>query len=156
MVKNLKYFMRENLKKEEIIVAPGPESIKDENGNTINLEIRVLPNSVIQKINDNYRKRTIALDKKGNPYISGNEVVFRTEFDAARASRHVIVEALKYPDLKDPELMKFFDCHDITDMPLLVFPRADEYRHVSNMVMTALGLREAATDEEEIEEAKNS
>ena len=37
--KDLKYFMREH--KEEIITVPGPASIKDEDGNVINLEVKV-------------------------------------------------------------------------------------------------------------------
>ena len=39
---------------------------------------------------------------------------------------------------------------------LKVFSRADEYQHVNRIVMQALGLAAAPSDEEELEDAKNS
>lgn len=156
--RDLKYFMRPEAKTEEIVTAPGPDTIKGEDGNPIELEIKVLSQTTIQKINDGYKKRSIATDKKGNPYINSGEVVFKTEKDSARAFRHTLVEALVYPDLKDPELMKFFECVDITEMPLKVFPRSDEYAHVTRVVMAALGMGtapEADEDDKLITDAKN-
>ncbi len=153
MKKDLKYFMR-NLET-EIVTAPGPESFKDEDGNVIQFEIKVLTQEEINKINDAYRKRSMATDKKGNPLIAMGEVVWKTEKDSARASRHLIVEALHYPNLSDPELMKYYHCVDVTEMPLKVFPKADEYQHVSRIVMQALGLASAVNDDEELEAAKN-
>lgn len=152
--KNLKYFMRSL--EPEIVTAPGLDSIRDEEGNVIPLEIKVLTQEEINRINDNYRKRSMATDKKGNPLIAMGEVVWKIEKDNARASRHIIVEALVFPNLKDPELMKYYGCVDVTDMPLKVFPRSDEYQHVSQMVMQALGLASAVNDDEELEAAKNS
>lgn len=40
--KDLRYFMREEAKVEQIVTVPGPESIKDENGEVIQLEIKQL------------------------------------------------------------------------------------------------------------------
>lgn len=151
--KNLKYFMRDT--RDEFITVDGPETFRDEEGNVIQLEIKVLSQAEIQRINNNYRKRTIATDKKGNPLAYNGEVLWKTEKDSAKATRHMIVEALQYPNLKDPELMKFYNCVDITEMPLLVFSRPDEYTHVTRAVMTALGLLEDISDEETVEEAKN-
>lgn len=156
--KDLKYFMRESAKTEEIVTAPGPDTILGEDGQPVELEIKVLNQATIQKINQNYRKRSMATDKKGNPLVAMGEVIWKTEKDSARAVRHIIAEALVYPDLKDPELMKFFDCQDITEMPLKVFPRADEYAHVSRVVMAALGIgpAEAPQDNDiEVNDAKN-
>ena len=119
MKKNLSYFMKEI--KEEIVTAPAPKSFKDENGRALEMEIKVLSNERIRKIQDNYRKRSIALDSKGSPYISGGEVVFKTEYDANRALRHIMAEALVYPDLKSQEMMDFYKCYDISEMPLKVF-----------------------------------
>lgn len=152
--KDLKYFMRST--EPEVVTAPGPESFKDEEGKVIQFEIKVLTQEEINRINENYRKRSMATDKKGNPLIALGEVVWKTEKDSARASRHLIVEALQYPNLKDKELMDYYGCVDVTDMPLKVFPRADEYQHVSRIVMQALGLASAVNDDEEIEAAKNS
>lgn len=151
--KDLKFFMRST--ESEIVTALGPETFKDEDGNIIRFEIKVLSQSEIQDINDNYRKRSMATDKKGNPLISMSEVVWKVEKDSGRAARHMIVEALQYPNLKDPELMKYYNCQDVTEMPLHVFPRSDEYQHVSRIVMSALGLASYATDDETLEAAKN-
>ena len=151
--RDLKYFMRG--REEQIISVPGPETFTDENGNVLDLEIRVLSNTEIQKINNNYRKRSIATDKKGQPYIANGEVVFKTEKDSAKAARHIIAEALVFPDLKDKGLMEFYHCSDITEMPELVFSRADEYAHVTRAVFTALGLFDGVPDDEVIGEVKN-
>jgi len=152
--------MRDSAKTEEIIHAPGPESICGEDGKPVTLEIKILSGETIQKINDAYKTRSIATDKWGNPYISGGEVAFKTEYDSRKIGRHIIAEALVYPDLKDPELMAFFDCCDIAEMPMKVFPRPDEYAHVSRAVMTALGLgggTSAGREEKEkaLDEVKN-
>lgn len=152
--KDLKYFMRST--EPVIVTAPGPDTFKDEAGNTIMFEIKALTQAEIQRINNNYKKRTMATDKKGNPMIANGEVVWRTEMDSAKASRHLIVEALQYPNLKDEELMKYYGCVDITEMPLLVFPSSAEYNHVARIVMAALGLIDGqTTDDSEVEEAKN-
>ena len=157
--KSLKAFMRESAKTEEIVTAPGPESIIDpETGQPVVLEIKVLSTETIQKINDRYKRKAVAVDKKGQPYIANGEVAFRVDKDNVKASQHIIAEALVHPDLKDPELMAFFECVDIAEMPLKVFPKSDEYTHVSRAVMVALGIAsEPAQEEQEaaLEEAKN-
>jgi hypothetical protein len=40
-------------------------------------------------------------------------------------------------------------------MPLKVFSKADEYQHVSRIVMQALGLAAGVSDDEELSDAKN-
>lgn len=150
--KDLKYFMRSN--EEEIVTVPGPDSFKDEDGNVIQFEIKKLTQEKISEINNAYRKHGIATDKKGNPLVSNGEVIWKTEKDSARASRHMIVEALVYPDLKDSELMKYYGCVDVTEMPLKVFSGADEYSYVSRIVMQALGLA-PTVDDEDLSDAKN-
>ena len=156
MEKNLKYFMRESAKKEEIVTVPGPESIKDEKGNVVNLEIKKLSNVTIEKIQENYRQKSIATDKKGNPYIQNGEIVFKIEKDNKRALRHLMVEAIQYPNMKDKEMMDFFGCTDVVDMPLLVFPTQDEFAMVSNLVLQVLGMVAPPEDDtQEIEAAKN-
>lgn len=152
--KDLKYFMRNT--EPEIVTAPGPDSFKDEDGNVIQFEIKVLTQAEITRINNGYRKRGIATDKKGNALIANGEVVWKTETDNARATRHLIVEALQYPNLKDEELMKYYKCNDITEMPLHVFPKTDEYQHVMRIVLQALGITAPVDDSEELDAAKNS
>ena len=140
MSKNLKYFMREAAEVERVVTVPAPESFKDENGKVIQLEVKVLSSERIRAINEGYHTHTVALDKKGNPYINGGNVVFRDERDNAKATRHILVEALQYPKLDDPELMKYYNCVDITQMPEKVFSRADEFAHVTRVVMALLGI----------------
>lgn len=152
--RNLKYFMRE--RKEEIITVPGPETIKDENGEVLQLEIKVLSQEEIDNINSKYRNRAIAIDKKGNPYISNNEIVFKTERDNAKATRRIIVEALQYPNLKDKELMAFYKVVDVSEMPLKVFYKPEEYNYVTRTVLTALGIIEGEKKNDKVvEEIKN-
>lgn len=153
MAKDLKYFMRDQ--KDEIVTAPAPDSFKDEEGNVIDLEIRVLSQAEIRRINESYRKRSIATDKRGQPYIYNGEVAYKTERDNDKATRHIIVEALVYPNLKDKDLMDFYNCVDVTEMPLLVFRNADEYAHVSRAVLTALGIISEPDDDSAVEDAKN-
>ena len=81
--KNLKFFMRPQ--QEETVTFTGPESFKDDDGNTLEFEVKVLSQQEIDKINNIYRKRSIATDKKGNPLVNGGEVVWKTERDNARA-----------------------------------------------------------------------
>lgn len=154
--KDLKYFMRST--EEEVVTAPGPASFKDEEGNVIDFEIKVLSQAEINKINDMYRRRSMATDRKGNPLIANGEVVWKTERDGAKASRHMIVEALQYPNLKDKELMDWYKVVDVTEMPLKVFSKPDEYQHVTRIVMRALGLAEEVEDDnkDDLEAAKNS
>lgn len=156
--KSLKYFMRPEAKEEQIVTAPGPETIKGEDGKPITLEIRVLHNDRIRQINESYRTRKMATDKKGNPIVANGEVVYKVEKDSAKAARHIIAEALVYPDLKDKELQEFFNCYEAAEMVDKVFPSADEYNQVSRVVLAALGLGpavEVEDDEKEISDAKN-
>lgn len=151
--KNLKFFMRPQ--QEEVVTFAAPESFKDDDGNVIEFEVKVLSQQEIDKINAIYRKRSIATDKKGNPLVNGGEVVWKTERDNSRALRHIIVAALQYPKLDDKELMSYYKCVDVTDMPLHVFSHHGEYDYVVQRVMQALGMMEAPDDAQTLEEAKN-
>ena len=154
--KNLKYFMRTEALEEKVLTVPGLESIKDENGKVVDLKIKKLHNETISKINEMYRSRTPLKDKKKGFIVQDGEAVYKVERDRAKAARHMMVEALIYPNLKDPELMKFFNCVDVTDMPLKVFPDNDEYGYVSKKVMEVIGLVDPEEkDQKEVDEAKN-
>lgn len=151
--KDLKYFMRS--RKTEIVRVPAPPGFKDENGEVIQLEVKQLTQEEINAINEMYHDRSMATDKKGSPLTFNGEVIWKDERDNARAGRHILVEALQYPNLKDPELMKFYGVVDVTDMPLKVFASVAEYQHVTRAVMQALGLSQLADDEEDLAAAKN-
>ena len=155
MNRNLTYFMREA--KEETVNYPAPSGFKDENGKPLDMEIKVLSAEKIKQIMNRYKKRGIAFDKSGKPYISGGEVVYKSENDTEKALRHIVAEALVYHNLKDKELMEFYKCYDITEMPLKVFSKNEEYSYVFDAVMTTLGIIRDDAEEapDEMEEAKN-
>ena len=71
--KDLKYFMRST--EAEIVTAPGPKNFKDEEGNVIQFEIKKLTQEEITRINEAYRRRSMATDKKGNPLVANGEVI---------------------------------------------------------------------------------
>lgn len=155
--KNLKYFMRPEAKEELVVEVEGLESIKDEKGNVVPFKIKKLHNETVDKINKMYVTRVPAKDKKGNFIIQNGEIVYKVEKDKTKAFHHVLVEALVYPDLKDKELMEYFGCHDITEMPQRVFPTNDEYTAVTKKVMEVLGLVDPdEADQKEVDDAKNS
>ena len=82
--------------------------------------------------------------------------VYKVDRDNGRAARHIMAEALVYPNLKDEKLMQFFNCNDITLMPYKVFPDNKEFEYVSNKVMEVLNIIEPEDDKEElVKEAKN-
>ena len=60
--KSLKYFMRPV--QQEIIAFTGPESFKDDDGNPINFEAKILTQQEITQINENYRRRSVATDRE--------------------------------------------------------------------------------------------
>lgn len=154
--KNLKYFMREELKNEDIVEMAGPESITDENGNSVMFQIKRLRRDRVDRIYDHYRTLKPALDRNKKPYVVDGKMVMKEEKDYARALRHVITEALVYPNLHDEELMKYYDCIDVTEMPTKIFTQK-EYAEVIKMVNRVLGIDDEDEEEQkdDLESAKN-
>lgn len=154
--KNLSYFMREELKNEDIVEIPGPESIQDENGDPVMFQIKRLRRERVDKIYDRYRTLKPALDKNKKPYVVDGKMVMMEEKDYAKALRHVMAEALVYPNLRDEELMKFYDCIDVTEMPVKVFTQK-EYSEVIKMLNHVLRIDDEDEEEQkdDLETAKN-
>ena len=154
--KNLKYFMREELKNEDIVEMAGPDSIRDENGNPVMFQIKRLRRDSVDKIYDRYKTLKPALDRNKKPYVVDGKMVMKEEKDYARALRHVIAEALVYPNLHDEELMKYYDCIDVTEMPTKMFTQK-EYAEVIKMVNHVLGIDDEDEEEQkdDLESAKN-
>lgn len=149
--KSLKYFMHKM--EDAVVTVPGPKSFVDENGNVINLEIKCLSKKEIDDINDKYKNKSIATDKKGNPLVMNGEVIWKTDRDNRTATQMIMVKALQYPDLNDKELMDYYKCVDVTEMPKLVFSSNDDYNYVLTQVMIACGLIDK--DETDVDAAKN-
>lgn len=156
MEKNLSYFMREELKNEDIVEMAGPDSIKDENGNPVVFQIKRLRRDRVDKIYERYKTLKPALDKNKKPYVVDGKMVMKEEKDYAKALRHVIAEALVYPNLRDEKLMKFYDCIDVTEMPVKVFTQK-EYTEVIKMINHVLGIDDEDEEEQQddVESAKN-
>ena len=148
--------MREELKNEDIVEIPGPESILDENGNPVLFQIKRLRRERVDKIYDRYRTLKPALDKNKKPYVVDGKMVMMEEKDYAKALRHVMAEALVYPNLRDEELMKFYDCIDVTEMPVKIFTQK-EYSEVIKMLNHVLAIDDEDEEEQEddLESAKN-
>lgn len=157
--KKLSYFFREEVKKEEIVNIPGPDTIKDENGSPVVFQIKKLNMERVNEIFASYRKSEVFMDKKKKqPYVVNGKVVMKETSDNNKAFRHVMTEAIVYPDMHDSELMEYFDCVDVTDMPMKMFT-SEEYGEVAKMVNKVLGISdeydEEEADKEDLESAKN-
>lgn len=151
---NIKYFLKNH--DDEIITIPAPASFTDEEGNVVQMQVKILSQERIQEIRNMYKKRAIATDGKGNPLIANGEVVWKTENDPTKAFHHIVAEAIVYPNLTDQELMEFYKCFDITQIILKVFHKTEDYNYVTKAVLTALGLLPEIEDQnEEVDKAKN-
>ncbi len=150
--KDLSYFMRK--KEPEVIKFDGPPTFVDENGKVLEFEMKVLTMEEQDKINKMYTVKKPAKDKKGNFIIQNGKLVYDENRDSSKAAKHMMAEALIYPDLKDTKLMEHYDCHDIAEMPYKVFPIPEEYNYVNRKMLEIFGYAEK-DDEEETEDAKN-
>lgn len=153
MNSKLSFFMKEELKNDEIIEIPGVDTFKDENGKIIPFKIRYLSTKEIADIRKYYTNKKIAMDKKGKPIIVNGEIVYQTDSDWESATDRLIVESFVYPNLKDPDLMQFYDCVDVCDMPRKIFKKPADYSYVSEKVMEIIGIIDS-TDDEIIDEVK--
>lgn len=154
---SMKFFMREELKKDEILEVPGLDTFCNEKGKPIPLQIKVLGVDEINKIRKNYTKTKIVLDDKGKRvFDKSGKPMMATECDNVAATNRMIVESLLVPNLKDPEMMEFYDCKDVVEMPMKVFKKPKDYAYVSEQVSNANGSGDdEMSDDELIEEAKN-
>lgn len=154
MASKFKAFMLEELKKDEIITFPGVETFKDETGKVIDFQIKKLSTEEIQKIRSSYRSKKVATDKKGKPLITGNSVVYAEDYDAEKAGAHIMVEAFVVPDMHDKELMEFYGCVDVTEMPKKLFRKYEDYQYANECVLQALDMIDKP-DEEQVDDLKN-
>ncbi len=151
---NLKRFMRPEMKADEAFEV----KIKDKDGKDMMIKIRRLPRKIVNEIRDAYTTKEIAYDKKGNPIFRGQRLVMTESRDEEKYLRHLLCEALVIPKLNDPELMEFFGCVDMTDMPDVVFTQPEliqvinEYTRIANYEP----MGEEDVDAELVNEAKNS
>ena len=149
---NLSAFMRSEFKQEEIVEIEGFDRFKDENGKPVKFKVKILSFNKIQEIRKFHRIEKAAYDKNKNPIIADGKLVKEIIFDNEKAAENILVEALVYPNLKDKELMKFYEVEDILDMPYRVFTQA-EYTELQKRLAVVLHL--ATPEEDNVEEVKN-
>lgn len=153
MERDMKYFMQDRNKEDEIVEVPGIERYKDKDGKVIPLQIRVMNQREIQEIYKKYQTKKPILDKKGVPYVRNGSVIMDVETDGSKALRRIMVEALVYPNLKDKALMDFYNCPGYDDMPFMLFPDPKEYNYVQDQVLKVLGINPDDDEENSDKEA---
>ena len=154
---NLSAFMRNEFKSDNIVERAGFERFKDENGNIVPFKVKVLSFKEIEKIRSFHRTERTAMDKKTRkPLIDNGRIVKEIITDNNAATNNIIIEALVYPNLKDKELMKFYDVEDVLEMPYTVFHQ-NEYYELLRQILAVLHITEPDDDDEGdgIEAAKN-
>lgn len=158
MAHDMRFFMKKS-NENEIVKVKGLERFTDNEGNIIPFEIKKLSRAERRKINRAYTNRKIAIGENKRPIVENGELVHDTESDHTRAFMHLIVESLQFPNLKDSETMKFYNCVDITEMPEKVFSEAGELDYVSEVIGAVYGFSDKSisdyTVDRLIEEAKN-
>ncbi len=155
---DMRYFMREELKQDEVVEIPGLETFKGEDGKPIPFQVKVLGIDEVNKIRKAYSKKRIILDDKGKRMFDKlGRPMLSDDTDLEAATRRLVVEALVYPNLKDPELMQFYGVGDVMEMPFKLFKNPKDWSYVSNAVAEVLGIdgSDDISDEQLIKEAKN-
>ena len=157
MEKNLRAFMKQDLKDRGTMEFEGIEAFKDEEGKPIPFVLRRLSNAELREIRNRYRTEKVFRDKKngGRPVVDDGAVAMIREYDAEKAGLDIFVEAFVFPKLDDPELMEYYDVVDRLDMPRTIFPDADDYRYAMDCVQVACGMKKSEAEKKEIEKIKN-
>ena len=150
--KNLAYFLKK--REPKIVEVEAPPTITDENGNPVMMKVRVLTQEELDKIYDNYTTERPERDKRKNPVVVNGNIVMRRDRDNGKALRHLVAEALVFPNLKSEEVQKTFNCYDQSEIIYKVFPTIEEYSYVIRTVLDAIGISDDA-EEDDIENAKN-
>ena len=151
---NLKFFMLDSVKNQEVVEVPGVETYKDDAGEIIPFKIKMLDTEEINRIRYAYRTRKMALDGKKKPVISNGEIVYTTEYDGEKSNDKIMAEAFVFPDMHDKELMAFHGVYEACELPRKVFRRPADYAYASKMVAEVIGLIEKE-DDDMVNEVKN-
>ena len=152
---SIKSFMRNKAKEEEVVNVLAPEGFVDENGERAILRVKRLSTNHINKTYEQYNYFTIARDENKQPIIRNNRVVKDFVQDTEGNINRLIVDALVFPDLHDKELMEFYGCVDVMDMPHAVFASRSEYEYVRDVVMELSGTLSGEECDCIINDAKN-
>ena len=146
---NLSAFMRKEFKTETIVEIEGFDRFKDEKGNVLPFKVKKLSYEKINQIRDFHSIEKVAYDKKTRkPVVVDGIVAKDIKYDNDKANANIVVEALVYPNLKDKELMAFYDCDEYIQMPSKLFTPI-EYVELMRRIWLVLGLISPDDDEED-------
>lgn len=152
---SIKAFMRKKAKEEEVVSVYAPESFIDENGEKVVMQVKRLSTNRVNQIYEIYNKQVVARDEEGQPIIRNNRIVKDFKQDTEGNINRLIIESLVFPNLRDPELMKFYSCVDVMEMPHAVFASKDEYDYVRDVVLSLASTLSGDESKYIIGEAKN-
>lgn len=155
MANSIRAFMRNKAKEEEIVKVLAPKSFLDEKGERAVLEIKRLSTNHVNKVYSAYHHPIVAKDENGNIIVRNGKVVKDVFVDEEANINRLIVDALVFPDLHNKELMDFYGCSDVMDMPHAVFASTKEYRYVSDIVLKLAGTLSGEECKDIINKAKN-
>lgn len=150
---SIQAFMRPELKENPIVEIPGIDTFKDENGVPIPFKIRMITTSDLERIRKGCKVRRIAKDTKGKPIFNGGVVQYSEEYDGNAMGKHMIEEAMVFPDLHDKELLAYYEVNTAVELIDKLFRKLDDFTYVLNKIQEISGISDDG--DEIIEEAKN-
>lgn len=152
---DFKEFMLPELKeqKEDIITFKGVDTFKDKEGNPIPIQFRRIGRKEYRRILKEFKKKTPALNNKGDYIISGGKLVYDEDTDYEEFNDTVITKAMVSPDLYDKELMKFYGVYSAVDLLNVLF-KGKDYDYIDKCCSQACGFSDP-DPKEVISELKN-
>ncbi len=153
MANTLKFFMREELKKDLIVEIPGVATFADENGNPVPFKIRALGSEELSDIRESCRIRRMVKDSKGKPLFINGQVQYVDDYDQNLVNDTMIAFALVDPDLHDKQLLDYYGVQEASKLVRKMFKKIDDYQYISQKVAEVSGIDTEA--QEVIDEIKN-
>lgn len=145
---DFKSFMLDSLKtSNEVLTFKGVDTFKDENGVPIPLKFKQISRNEVNEIRNKFKTKTPAIGKDGNYIISGGRIINDVEVDIADFTDELIVKTMVYPNLKDKELMDYYNVYASTELLHKLF-KGKDFEYVDSCSAQAAGLIEI--DENEV------
>lgn len=157
MEMNLSAFMKEELKDRGTMEFPGIEKFTGGDGKPVPFIIKRLSRKEVRNIQELYRTTSVYRDRQDGdrPVVQDGQVAVLKDYDAFRASRHMMVDAFVQPKLDDPKLMEFYGVVNRIDMPDVIFADRADLQYANDCLMIALGLKGESKEKEKVETIKN-
>lgn len=141
---DIKAFLKQNVDVQENVKVVVSNRFKDEKGNPIPFEIKVLTAMEDEAIRNACMKKVQVTGKK-NQYIN--------ELDSNRYVRLLCTNSVVFPNLKDAELQDSYGVSSPDDL-LVAMLTAGEFSTLAEKV-SELSMNKSVITDEDIEEAKN-